>query len=101
MAKYTTKKEEVKEEVSYIVKVLPGAKIIGEGRVKFNADVNGVTLYGLNLIEGKNGPFVSFPQWKSNTMANDDGSPKWYKHCYFKADSVIDDIVAQIDEQLK
>lgn len=101
MAKYTTKKEEVKEETTYVVKVLQGAKVVGEGRVKFNADVNGVTLYGLNLIEGKNGPFISFPQWKSDKFANDDGSPKWYKHCYFPADSVIDDIVAQIDEQLK
>ena len=100
MSKYSTKKEETKEQTTYVVKV-NGAKIVGEGRVKFNADVNGVTLYGLNLIEGKNGPFISFPQWKSSTMANDDGSPKWYKHCYFPADSVINDIVAQIDEQLK
>lgn len=100
MSKYSTKKEETKEATTYVVKV-SGAKIVGEGRVKFNADVNGVTLYGLNLVEGKNGPFISFPQWKSSTMANDDGSPKWYKHCYFPADSVIDDIVAQIDEQLK
>lgn len=101
MNKYSAKKTaETKEAATYVVKVT-GAKIVGEGRVKFNADVNGVTLYGLNLVEGKNGPFISFPQWKSSTMANDDGSPKWYKHCYFPADSVIDDIIAQIDEQLK
>lgn len=42
-------------------------------------EVNGVTIYGCKLVDGKNGGFVSFPNQKGK-----DG--KFYNHCYVKFD---------------
>lgn len=34
----------------------------GHQSVVANIKINGVTIYGVNVIEGKNGDFLSFPQ---------------------------------------
>lgn len=34
------------------------------GTVAFNLTVNGITIYGCRVVEGKNGDFISFPQQK-------------------------------------
>ena len=44
-------------------------------KVRFALTVNGVTVYGCNVVEGKNGDFISFPSYKGN-----DG--KYYNHAY-------------------
>lgn len=103
MAKYTKTQEKKEEKVfEYDIEVFK-PKIVGEGRVKFDMLVNGVYLYGLNLIEGQKGPFVSFPQWKSDSITNEDGSPKYFKYCYFKiTDEMTKDIIVpQIDKLLQ
>ena len=43
----------------------------------FDMILNGISIYGCKLIEGKNGWFISFPSKKS---AKKDG--KWYNHCW-------------------
>lgn len=45
--------------------------------VLFNMIVNGVTIYGCKVVEGKNGDFVSFPQTK-------DKNGKYWNVAYVK-----------------
>ena len=60
----------------------------------FDMVVNGVTIYGCRVIEGKEGDFVSFPSHKGK----DD---KYYNHCYIKlSDEATKDIIHQVEELL-
>lgn len=48
-----------------------------DDNITFTLIVNGVSIYGCRIVEGKNGDFVSFPSRKGN-----DG--KYYSHAYIK-----------------
>ena len=62
--------------------------------VFFDMEVNGVTIYGCKVIEGKNGDFVSFPSHKGK-----DG--KYYNHAWVKlSDEDTAAIVKQVEEML-
>lgn len=50
-------------------------KMDAKGRVRFALTVNDITVYGCNVVEGKNGDFISFPSYKGS-----DG--KYYNHVY-------------------
>lgn len=64
------------------------------GNVAFDMEINGVTIYGATMIEGKKGDFVSFPSRKGS-----DG--KYYSHCYAKlTDEDVKNINAQLDDLL-
>lgn len=104
MSKYSTKKNdseempfELNEKVNYDFTV-SGCKVIKEGRVKFNITVNGVTIYGMNLIEYKNkegqeGTMISFPQWK--------GDKGYNNYCFFPISKENKEkIISQIDAAL-
>lgn len=54
-------------------------KMFDNGGVVFDLEVNGVTIYGCRVVEGKNGDFISFPQRKGS-----DG--KYYAIAYFPMD---------------
>lgn len=65
-----------------------------DGNVVFDCEANGIKLYGLSIIEGKNGDFISFPSKKGK-----DG--KYYSHCYFEStQELVDDVVDQINKML-
>lgn len=72
------------------------------GCYRFNAEVNGVTIYGMQYItytnkNGKETSFVSFPSYKGS-----DG--KFYKHCYFPIENgskEFQTIEKQISDLLK
>ena len=65
-----------------------------ENTVYFDVVINGVTIYGCKVIEGKNGDFVSFPSHKGK-----DG--KYYNHAYVKlSDDDTAGIVKQVEEML-
>lgn len=57
-----------KEEKSYIkvdsFEVLRAQCVGNNNAVLFNMALNGVTIYGCRVVEGKNGDFISFPQSK-------------------------------------
>ena len=36
------------------------------GRAFFDATINGIKIYGLSVVEGKNGDFISWPQKKGS-----------------------------------
>lgn len=62
--------------------------------VFFDMEVNGVTIYGCKVIEGKNGDFISFPSHKGK-----DG--KYYNHAWVKlSDDDSAAIVKQVEEML-
>lgn len=62
--------------------------------VFFDVVINGVTIYGCKVVEGKNGDFISFPSHKGK-----DG--KYYNHAYIKlSDEAAADIIAQVEKKL-
>ena len=62
--------------------------------VFFDVVINGVTIYGCKVIEGKNGDFISFPSHKGK----DD---KYYNHVWVKlSDDDTAAIVKQVEEML-
>ena len=62
--------------------------------VFFDVVINGVTIYGCKVIEGKNGDFISFPSHKGK-----DG--KYYNHVWIKlSDEDTAAIVKQVEEML-
>lgn len=74
------------------------AKVVRANQVKetvyFDVVINGVTIYGCRVIEGKEGDFVSFPSHKGK----DD---KYYNHVYVKLDDeATKDIIHQVEEML-
>lgn len=61
----------------------------------FDLEVNGVTIYGCTLVDGKQGSFTSFPSYKGS---ND----KYYKHAYVELDdndqAIIEDQIQELLE---
>ena len=86
------KKKDQEAAVNYNVKVRRESGDIG-----FDADVNGVTLYGLTYMNENperniKSDFISFPSRKGS-----DG--KYYNMFYFKiSDELLKDIAKQIEE---
>lgn len=86
------KKKEVNEVVNVEAKVTRANQV--QDTVYFDVVINGVTIYGCKVIEGKNGDFISFPSHKGK----DD---KYYNYCYIKlSDEQTVDIVKQVEEML-
>ena len=96
------KSEAASESVSYTVKVLAVRPIKDrKGCYRFNANVNGVTIYGMQYVSfqnktGEQKEFISFPSYKGS-----DG--KFYNVCYFKIEDGSDlfkEFEKQIEEVL-
>lgn len=61
----------------------------------FDMKVNGVSIYGCTLVEGKNGTFVSFPSYKGS---ND----KYYNHAWVElSDDDIELIETLVSDALE
>ena len=59
-----------------------------------DVEINGITIYGMRVVEGKNGDFLSFPQTKGK-----DG--KYYSVCWAKlSDKDQADILKAIEDKL-
>ena len=84
------KKKDVNVEVN--AKVVRANQV--EDLVYFDVEINGVTIYGCKVVEGKNGDFISFPSHKGK-----DG--KYYNHAYIKlSDDQAKDIISQVENML-
>ena len=69
-------------------------KMDSKDRVRFALTVNGVTVYGCNVVEGKNGDFISFPSYKGK-----DG--KYYNHAYIPlTDKEQEGILLDVEKEL-
>ena len=65
-----------------------------DDNITFTLIINGVSIYGCRIVEGKNGDFVSFPSRKGN-----DG--KYYSHAFIKlSTSDVDTIEELISKEL-
>ena len=65
-----------------------------ENTVYFDVELNGITVYGCKVVEGKNGDFISFPSHKGK-----DG--KYYNYVWVKlSDEDTAAIVKQVEEML-
>lgn len=66
----------------------------GGSIVLFTLVLNGVTVNNVRVGEGKNGDFISLPQYKGN-----DG--KYYSHVYFRfTEDDQGNILAEVERQL-
>jgi DNA-binding cell septation regulator SpoVG len=84
------KKKDVNVEVN--AKVVRANQV--DDLVFFDVDINGVTIYGCKVVEGKNGDFISFPSHKGK-----DG--KYYNHAYIKlSDDQSKEIISQVENML-
>lgn len=84
------KKKDVNVEVN--AKVVRANQV--DDLVFFDVEINGVTIYGCKVVEGKNGDFISFPSHKGK-----DG--KYYNHAYIKlSDEQSKDIISQVENML-
>lgn len=71
------------------------AVMVGKKNTVF-ADIviNGITIYGMTVVEGKNGDFLSFPSRKGN-----DG--KYYSICWARlSEEDQKEIIAAIEKEL-
>ena len=74
-------KEEVKTNYEFTIL---RAKIINDTKVNFAMRVNGITIFGMNMIEYKNQKgetniMISFPQWKGEK----NGQETWNNYVDF------------------
>ena len=67
-----TRTRETKER-SFKVK---RAHEFSNGNISFDFECDGIAFYRSTVVKGKNGEFVSFPQYESNE--------KWYSYYYMK-----------------
>lgn len=75
-------------------KVLRAVCVGKNDSVLFDLELNGVRIYGLSVVEGKNGDFISFPQRKGK-----DG--KYYSIAWAKfSDEDSADILAEVEKVL-
>lgn len=83
-----------KEDVNVTIDAkVTRANQVGDA-VFFDVTINGVTIYGCKVIEGKNGDFISFPSHKGK-----DG--KYYNHAWVKlSDEDTANIVKQVEDAL-
>lgn len=64
------------------------------GTVFADITINGVTIYGVRVVEGKNGDFLSFPE-------NKDNNGRYWHIAYCRlSDKDQNDILAEIERQL-
>lgn len=63
-----------------------GVSIIGtKDRFSVSIRLDKENVFGINgcrIVDGSNGKFISFPQWKDNKTG------KWHKYAFFKLDDV-------------
>lgn len=64
------------------------------GNVLIDIEINGITIYGCSIVEGKNGDFIGWPQRKGS-----DGN--YYNVVFAKiSDDDVKDIVAEAEKIL-
>lgn len=91
---------EPKEEITYKVKVLKVTPRKNKpGCYRFNLDVNGVIIYGMDYITytakgGDERCFAAFPQYQSS-----DGN--YYNHVYFPVNDPNSPVFGEIEKQIE
>lgn len=91
---------ELKEKVVYTVRVLKATPRKNKaGCYRFNLDVNGITIYGMDYItytakSGDERCFIAFPQYQSSDN-------NYYNHVYFPINAPeYADVFSEIERQI-
>ena len=88
------KKPEKKQESVLTTIEVSRAYAFDNGGVVFDADLNGISIYGLRVVEGSKGDFISFPARQGK-----DG--KYYNHVWMKlTDADTKEIISQVEKKL-
>ena len=88
------KKPEKKQESTLSSIEVTRAYQFDNGGVVFDADLNGISIYGLRVVEGSKGDFISFPARQGK-----DG--KYYNHVWVKlTDADTKEIISQVEKKL-
>lgn len=88
------KKPEKKQESVLKTIEVSRAYAFDNGGVVFDAELNGISIYGLRVVEGSKGDFISFPARQGK-----DG--KYYNHVWVKlTDADTKEIISQIEKKL-
>lgn len=75
-------------------KILRAVTVGKDNNVLFDMEINGIRIYGLSVVEGKNGDFISFPQRKGK-----DG--KYYSIVWAKlSEDDTADILSEVEKVL-
>lgn len=86
------KKKEVNEVVDVNAKVTRANQV--NDTVFFDMEINGISVYGLKVVEGSNGDFISWPSHKGK-----DG--KYYNYVWCKlSDEQQKEIIHQVEKML-
>lgn len=90
-------KKETKKEIEFVevtdIEVLK-ARQFKNGNVSADLKINGITIYGVMVVESRKGDFLSFPQ-----RAGADG--KYYSIVWCPlADDIQDDVIKMIEDKL-
>lgn len=95
----TENKKEIRTDYEVkVLKVMPRKN--REGCYRFNAEVNGITIYGMEYITytakgGDQRSFIAFPQYQSS-----DG--KYYNHVYFPVNDPLNvNLFSEIEKQIE
>lgn len=88
------KKPEKKQESVLKTIEVSRAYAFDNGGVVFDAELNGISIYGLRVVEGSKGDFISFPARQGK-----DG--KYYNHVWVKlTDADTKEIISQVEKKL-
>lgn len=88
------KKPEKKQESVLTTIEVSRAYAFDNGGVVFDAELNGISIYGLRVVEGSKGDFISFPARQGK-----DG--KYYNHVWVKlTDDDTKQIISQVEKKL-
>ena len=89
------KKPEKKTESTVQSIEVTRAHAFDNGGVVFDMVVNGVSIYGCRVVEGKNGDFISFPSRKGSDN-------NYYSHAYIKlTEDDTKNIVSLVEKALE
>lgn len=89
------KKPEKKQESVVTSVNVTRAKAFDNGGVVFDAEINGISIYGLRVVEGSKGDFISFPARQGK-----DG--KYYNHVWVKlTEDDTKEIISQVEKLLE
>lgn len=78
----------IEEEVAINSLAVKNVRAWDNGGVTFDMTVNGITIYGMRVVSGSNGDFVSFPSRKGK-------DEKYYNHVYFKMSKETQDKILE------
>lgn len=96
---YTKRSAEAKEMKFFNIVGMEvrGVRVINDNTVAFSLHGNGISLFNLRLINGKNGEFISSP---SNKVETDNGTEYYPQYNIYLSETDMDFLIEKVKERL-